>query len=147
LAAAEHDAPEDDAETAESAKKLVTLEEARIDARSPFRRIWKRCSCFKRASGARGHLKYAFCATGCTTASNWQITVLDSGTFLFSSPRALAVDGTGRLHLVYQKSDSLGVAPLYYARCDTGCASAASWRRSRNGSTRRRTPRRPSART
>jgi hypothetical protein len=81
----------------------------------------------ERAGGARGHLKYALCATGCTTASNWQITVLDSGTFLFSSPRALAVDGTGRRHLVYQKSDSLGVAPLYYARCDTGCASAASW--------------------
>lgn len=81
----------------------------------------------ERASGARGHLKYAFCATSCTTANNWQITVLDSGTFLFASPRALAVDGTGRRHLLYQKSDSLGVAPLYYARCDTGCASAASW--------------------
>jgi hypothetical protein len=81
----------------------------------------------ERAGGARGRLKYAWCATSCTTASNWQITVLDSGTFLFSSPRALAVDGTDRRHLVYQKSDSLGVAPLYYARCDTGCASAASW--------------------
>jgi hypothetical protein len=81
----------------------------------------------ERAGGARGHLKYASCATGCTTASSWQITVLDSGTFLFSSPRALAIDGTGRRHLLYQKSDSLGVAPLFYARCDTGCTSAASW--------------------
>ena len=33
LAAAEHDAPEDDAEMAESARRLVALEEARIDAR------------------------------------------------------------------------------------------------------------------
>jgi len=33
LAAAEHDAPEDDAETADNAKRLVILEEARIDAR------------------------------------------------------------------------------------------------------------------
>ena len=33
LAAAEHDAPEDDAESAEGARRLVALEEARIDAR------------------------------------------------------------------------------------------------------------------
>jgi chromosome segregation protein len=33
LAAAEHDAPEDEAEMAEAARKLVALEEARIDAR------------------------------------------------------------------------------------------------------------------
>ncbi len=33
LAAAEHDAPEDEAEMAESAKRLVALEEARIDSR------------------------------------------------------------------------------------------------------------------
>ncbi|HKC46475.1 MAG TPA: hypothetical protein VKB63_02660 [Gemmatimonadales bacterium] len=81
-------------------------------------------------SGAPGHLKYAFCATSCTTASNWQITVLDSGKFLFSSARALAVDGSGRRHLLYQKSDSVGVVPpLYYARCDTGCANAANWQK------------------
>src|SRR5439155_27026542 len=33
LAAAEHDAPEDEAEMAEGAKRLVALEEARIDSR------------------------------------------------------------------------------------------------------------------
>jgi len=33
LATAEHDAPEDDAETAEGARRLIALEEARIDAR------------------------------------------------------------------------------------------------------------------
>lgn len=81
----------------------------------------------ERGNGTRGHLKYAFCTTGCTTATSWQVTVLDSATYLFASPRALAVDGGGRRHLVYQKSDSLGVAPLYYARCDTGCANAANW--------------------
>ncbi|HEY6223197.1 MAG TPA: hypothetical protein VIW26_05400 [Gemmatimonadales bacterium] len=80
------------------------------------------------ASGARGHLKYAFCATGCTTPASWQIGVLDSATYLFASTRALAVDGSGRRHLVYQKSDTLGVAPLYYAECDTGCTNAANWR-------------------
>jgi hypothetical protein len=53
--------------------------------------------------------------------------VLDSAAYLFASSRALAIDGSGRRHLVYQKSDSVGVAPLYYARCDTGCASATSW--------------------
>jgi hypothetical protein len=78
-------------------------------------------------SGGRGYLKYAFCGTGCTTATNWQIGIIDSATYLFASARALAVDGSGRRHLVYQKSDALGVAPLYYARCDTGCASGANW--------------------
>lgn len=81
----------------------------------------------ERGNGGRGHLKYAFCATGCTTATAWQVIVLDSATYLFASPRALAVDGNGRLHIVYQKSDSPGTAPLYYARCDTGCANPASW--------------------
>ena len=80
-------------------------------------------------SGGRGHLKYASCAGGCTTATNWQVAVLDSAMFLFASTRALAIDGNGRLHLVYQKSDSVGVAPLFYARCDSGCANAASWQR------------------
>lgn len=78
-------------------------------------------------SGGRGRLKYAFCSTACTTATNWQITVLDSANFLFASPRALAVDGTGRRHLVFQKSDSVGLAPLTYSTCDTGCGSAANW--------------------
>jgi hypothetical protein len=79
-------------------------------------------------SGGRGYLKYAFCGTGCATATNWQVGIIDSATYLFASARALAVDGSGRRHLVYQKSDTLGVAPpLYYARCDSGCTSAANW--------------------
>lgn len=81
----------------------------------------------ERGNGGRGRLKYAFCATGCTTATNWQLAAIDSATYLFASARALAVDGSSRRHLVYQKSDTLGVAPLYYARCDTGCTSAANW--------------------
>ncbi|HTH64444.1 MAG TPA: hypothetical protein VL563_07155 [Gemmatimonadales bacterium] len=78
-------------------------------------------------SGGRGYLKYAFCGTACTTATNWQVAIIDSATYLFASARSLAVDGSGRRHLVYQKSDSLGVAPLYYARCDTGCTGATNW--------------------
>lgn len=78
-------------------------------------------------NGGRGHLKYGFCGSGCAIANNWQITILDSATYLFASSRALAVDGAGRRHLVYQKSDTLGVAALSYARCDSGCTSAANW--------------------
>jgi hypothetical protein len=78
-------------------------------------------------SGGRGHLKYAFCSTACSTATNWQITVLDSATYLFASPRAFAIDVSGRRQLVYQKSDTLGAAPLYYSECDTGCGNAVNW--------------------
>jgi hypothetical protein len=81
----------------------------------------------ERGTGGRGRLKYAFCGAACTTATNWQVAVIDSATYLFASARAFAVHGSGRRHLVYQKSDTLGVAPLYYAFCDTGCASAANW--------------------
>lgn len=81
----------------------------------------------ERGNGGKGHLRYATCSATCTTASSWQVTTLDSATFLFASTRALAVDGSGRQHLVYQKSDTLGVAPLFYARCDSGCAYAANW--------------------
>jgi len=81
----------------------------------------------ERGNGGRGRLKYAFCGTGCTTATNWQVAVIDSATYLFASARALAVDGSARRHLVYQKSDTLGVAPLYYARCDSECTNAANW--------------------
>jgi hypothetical protein len=81
-------------------------------------------------SGGRGHLKYASCSTACSTATSWQITVLDSATYLFASPRAFAIDGSGRRQLVYQKSDTLGVAPLYYSECDTGCGNPANWQSS-----------------
>ncbi len=78
-------------------------------------------------NGGRSRLKYASCGSSCTTASNWQIALIDSATYLFASSRSLAVDGASRRHLVYQRSDTLGIAPLYYARCDSGCLNAANW--------------------
>lgn len=82
----------------------------------------------ERDNGGRSHLRYATCSATCTTASSWQVATLDSATFYFASTRALAVDGSGRQHLVYQKSDTLGTAPLYYARCDSSCANATNWK-------------------
>lgn len=76
---------------------------------------------------SRALLKYAICSTACSTATNWQITVLDSAIHVSSSSRALAIDGASRQHLVYQRADSASAVSLYYSRCDTGCGSATNW--------------------
>jgi len=78
--------------------------------------------------GGMWRLKYAACSTACTSPANWSITVLDSAVFLDASTRSLALDANGRLHLVYQKIDTLtGMRPIVYATCAASCTTAANW--------------------
>jgi hypothetical protein len=77
--------------------------------------------------GGRWRLKYASCTDGCTDPASWASAILDSAVFVDASSRALAVDGTGRLHLAYQKTDSIGQTPVVYATCAASCTDPASW--------------------
>lgn len=73
-------------------------------------------------------VKYASCTAACTTPASWVITVLDSAVSVDASSRGLALDANGRLHLVYQKADTLtGLRPIVYSTCAANCTSAASW--------------------
>jgi hypothetical protein len=79
-------------------------------------------------AGGLWRLKYAACSTACTTPGNWSTAVLDSAVFIDATSRSLALDASGRLHLAYQKSDTLtGLKPVVYATCASACTSAASW--------------------
>lgn len=77
--------------------------------------------------GGRWRLKYASCTASCTDPASWSNAILDSAVFVDASSRALAVDGTGRLHLAYQKTDSIGQTPVIYATCAATCADPANW--------------------
>jgi hypothetical protein len=77
--------------------------------------------------GGRWRLKYATCTASCTDPAGWSSAILDSAVFVDASSRALALDGSGRLHLVYQKTDSIGQTPVVYATCTASCANAANW--------------------
>ncbi|MGH7629125.1 MAG: hypothetical protein ACREOF_06995, partial [Gemmatimonadales bacterium] len=62
-----------------------------------------------------GLLKYAVCSAGCSESANWATTVPDlPGIFGAAS---LAIDGTGRLHLVYHDA----LSGLRYASCLSDC--------------------------
>ncbi len=66
---------------------------------------------------AHRYLKYATCSASCAIAANWRSAVLD-GAGQYGEFNSLAVDGLGRLHLVYHEETS-GV--LLYAFCFTDC--------------------------
>lgn len=68
-------------------------------------------------------LKYATCATACTSAVSWQLVTVDSAGQL-AERSAIAVDATGRVHVLY---DDLTNGDLKYATCAAGCHLAASW--------------------
>ncbi|MGH7627901.1 MAG: Ig-like domain-containing protein [Gemmatimonadales bacterium] len=72
---------------------------------------------------ARRALRYATCASGCTTAANWALVTVDSRDDAGRSP-SIAVDGAGRLHLAYYAG---AAADLRYATCALGCGLAANW--------------------
>jgi hypothetical protein len=78
-------------------------------------------------TGGLWRLKYATCASSCTTPGSWQLAVLDSARVLAASSRALVAAGSGRLQLAYQKADTTDPVPLYYASCDANCGTAANW--------------------
>ncbi len=73
----------------------------------------------------QGALRYATCASGCTTAANWELITLDPLDDAGRSP-ALAVDATGRRHVAYYAG---GTDDLRYATCALGCGLAANWQR------------------
>ncbi len=68
-------------------------------------------------------LRYATCASACTTASNWQVITLD-GVNDMGARSALAIDATGTLHVVYT---DLTANTFRYATCAGGCATLANW--------------------
>lgn len=73
----------------------------------------------------RGALRYATCASGCTTGNNWELLTLDPLDDAGRSP-ALAVDATGKRHVAYYAG---GADDLRYATCALGCSLAANWQR------------------
>jgi hypothetical protein len=79
-------------------------------------------------AGGLWRLKYATCSATCTNPASWTSVVLDSAVFLDASTRALAVDANGRLHLAYQKSDTVAsVKPIVYSTCASSCTNTANW--------------------
>ena len=68
--------------------------------------------------GSHSSIKYATCVAGCDAPGNWRVTVVTPG----SGDKALAVDASGRLHVVYDEWPS-----PKYATCAIGCDAAANW--------------------
>jgi hypothetical protein len=77
--------------------------------------------------GGLWRLKYATCASGCTTPGNWQLSVLDSARVMAASSRALVAEGSGRLQLAYQKADTTVPVPLFHSSCSANCGTAGNW--------------------
>jgi hypothetical protein len=75
-------------------------------------------------------IMYGACLGGCTAASNWQLVSLGKasvplGDAVRQTP-ALAIDGSGRLHLAFA-SGSLFQPRISYATCAASCGSNAAW--------------------
>ena len=68
-------------------------------------------------------LKYATCATNCTSASQWQTAAIDTLNAV-GEHSSLALDGTGRLHVSYTHD---GNSDLKYATCATNCWVIDNW--------------------
>jgi Bacterial Ig-like domain len=68
-------------------------------------------------------LKYATCASACTTAANWDTVTVDA-TNDVGYYTSLAVDGSGRVHVGHR---DLNNAALRYATCAAACSTAANW--------------------
>ncbi len=75
------------------------------------------------ADSVNGDLVYAECATNCAVPGSWSVLAVDTVGNIGSSS-AIAVDRTGRVHMVY-RSDRLET--LQYATCLTACTTLASW--------------------
>jgi hypothetical protein len=70
-----------------------------------------------------GNLKYATCASGCATATNWQMATVDAGGMGVQAT-SLAVQPNGRLHVAYYDFAS---RDLDYATCGGNCATPGNW--------------------
>lgn len=69
-------------------------------------------------------LKHASCAVDCTSPASWQTVTVDAGGDV-GRHTAVAVDGSGRLHIAYRDHTT---GNLKYAVCDAACSTGASWR-------------------
>jgi len=65
-------------------------------------------------------IAYATCAAACTTAANWQGTVISPD----GQSGSLVVDPTDRLHVVFRDP---AANTLQYATCSTGCLTPGNW--------------------
>jgi hypothetical protein len=71
-------------------------------------------------TGAQYGIAYASCAAGCTTATNWQATVLAP----IGDRPSLIAEPAGRRHLIYRDP---ATSTMRYATCAAGCGTAGSW--------------------
>jgi hypothetical protein len=78
---------------------------------------------YERQDGSVFHLLYARCTGTCGDSANWTRVLVDSVAYM-GAP-ALRVGAGGRLEATYFRA-SPGIT-LVYARCDSGCATAANW--------------------
>lgn len=80
--------------------------------------------------------EYWSCDANCLQSTSWTSTVVvEAGTPFFpsnaESTQSFALDAQGRPRFIFQSNDigsGIALAGAYLASCDTGCASAASWR-------------------
>lgn len=68
-------------------------------------------------------LKYATCASNCTTAGNWQVVGVDTVGGV-GEHTSLAMDGSQRLHVAYYDFTN---GNLKYATCAADCATVGNW--------------------
>jgi len=69
--------------------------------------------------------QYARCAQGCTSASNWTVTAINTGSPLMGRSR-LVIGTDGRLHALYETQEQ-GLTQTIYSSCASNCTQAASW--------------------
>jgi hypothetical protein len=84
---------------------------------------------YRNATGFTDTLDYAECASGCSTAANWNsVTLTDLGS---GEALSLRVDGSNRPRLAFYTGYFGSSDPnnnlLVYAWCDTACTQDANW--------------------
>ncbi len=71
-----------------------------------------------------GHLKYATCASDCSTAANWDIATVDNSGSV-TEVVSIAMDDGGGAHLAYTLTPS--PFTVAYASCAADCGTAINW--------------------
>jgi hypothetical protein len=77
--------------------------------------------------GTNGDLKYATCASSCSSASSWTTTSVDT-TGIVGTYTSIAIDSNDAVHISYY---DLGLShsnsDLKYATCSSACTTASNW--------------------
>jgi hypothetical protein len=73
--------------------------------------------------GTNDDLKYATCASSCSSASSWTTTSVDT-TGDVGSFTSIAIDSNDAVHISYYDTTN---KDLKYATCASSCSSASSW--------------------